>query len=61
MYNSVLMLFLSLKYLIRHHCGPYSLSGSKLCQFDKSSTELSKIHVGIRIDDFYNLELPGCH
>ena len=37
------------------HCGPYS-SGSKLCHFDKSNTELSKIHVGIRIDDFKNLK-----
>ena len=25
------------------------------------STELSKIHIGIRIDDFKNPELPGCH
>ena len=27
----------------------------------KSSTELSEIHIGIRIDDFKYPELPGCH
>ena len=31
----------------------------KVVSFDKSSTELSKIHLGIAIDDFKNLKLPG--
>ena len=26
-----------------------------------NSTELSKIQIGIKFDDFKNLELPGCH